>query len=70
MFVRRLWQVFLAVLALTLVAQPFVEWHPHFAMEKLFGFYALYGFLACAVLILIAKGLGCFVKRPQEYYDE
>lgn len=68
--VRRLWQAFLAVLALTLAAQPFVEWHPHFAVEELFGAYALYGFLACAALILIAKGIGWFVKRPQEYYDE
>jgi len=68
--IRTLWIIFIAVLALTLVAQPFVEWHPHFAVETLFGFNALYGFLACAALILVAKAIGLLVKRPEDYYDE
>jgi hypothetical protein len=68
--VRRLWVIFLAVLAATLAVEPFVEWHPHFSVERLFGFNALYGFLACAALILVAKGIGLFVKRKDDYYDE
>lgn len=67
---RSLWIAFVAVLALTIAAQPFVEWHPHFAVESLFGFNALYGFLACAALILVAKAIGLLVKRPEDYYDE
>ncbi len=70
MSIRTLWIVFIAVLALTVAAQPFVEWHPHFAVEDLFGFNALYGFLACAALILVAKAIGLLVKRPEDYYDE
>jgi len=70
MSIRTLWIIFIAVLALTVVAQPFVEWHPHFAVESLFGFNALYGFLACAALILVAKAIGLLVKRPEDYYDE
>jgi hypothetical protein len=42
----------------------------HFEIEHLFGFYALYGFLACAALILIAKALGRLVKRDERYYDD
>lgn len=68
--VRRLWQAFIAVLALTLLAELAIEAHPHFAVEGLFGFNALYGFLACAVLILVAKGIGLVVKRPDTYYDD
>jgi hypothetical protein len=68
--VRRLWVIFLAVLAATLAAEPFAAWHPHFSVERLFGFNALYGFLACAALILLAKGIGLFVKRKDDYYDE
>lgn len=68
--VRRLWIIFLAVLAATLVAEPFVEWHPHFSVEELFGFNALFGFAACAALILVAKGIGLFMKRKHDYYDE
>ncbi|HEX6268544.1 MAG TPA: hypothetical protein VFZ81_16780 [Burkholderiales bacterium] len=68
--IRRLWQVFIAILALTVLAELAIEAHPHFAIERLFGFNALYGFLACAALILVAKGIGLFVKRPDRYYDE
>jgi len=65
-----LWQLFIAVLALTLAAEVLVKSHPHFEVEKLFAFNALYGFLACAALILVAKGIGLFVKRKEDYYDE
>jgi hypothetical protein len=65
-----IWQIFLAVLALSVGAQLFVEAHPHFAFEGLFGFNALYGFLACAALILVAKGLGLFLKRKDDYYRD
>ena len=68
--VRRLWQAFIAILALTVLAELAIEAHPHFAVERLFGFNALYGFLACAVLILLAKGIGLVVKRPDTYYDD
>jgi len=68
--IRRLWQVFIAVLVLTVLAQLAVEAHPHFAVERLFGFNALYGFLACAVLILVAKGLGLLLKRKDDYYGD
>jgi hypothetical protein len=68
--IRRLWQAFIAVLALTVLAEIAIEAHPHFAVERLFGFNALYGFLACAVLILVAKGIGIVLKRPDTYYDD
>jgi hypothetical protein len=68
--VRRLWQAFIAILALTVLAELAIEAHPHFAVERLFGFNALYGFLACAALILVAKGIGLVVKRRDTYYDD
>ncbi len=68
--IRRLWQVFIAVLVLTVLAQLAVDAHPHFAAERLFGFNALYGFLACAALILVAKGLGLLLKRKDDYYGD
>ena len=70
MSVRRLWQAFIAILVLAILAELAVEAHPHFAVERLFGFSALYGFLACAALILIAKGLGLVLKRRDTYYDD
>jgi hypothetical protein len=68
--IRWLWRIFIALLALTVLAELVVEAHPHFAVERVFGAYALYGFAACAALILLAKALGLILKRPDTYYDE
>ena len=68
--IRRLWAGFIAVLALTVLAELVVEARPHFAIERLFAFNALYGFLACAVLILVAKTLGLLLKRRDDHYDD
>ena len=65
-----LWRAFLAVLAMTVAAEIFIQPHPHFAVERLFAFNAAYGFLACAALILVARGIGLFIKRPDDYYDD
>lgn len=68
--IRRLWAAFIAVLALAVLAQFAVEMRPHFAIERLYAFNALYGFLACAALILIARALGLLLKRKDDYYDD
>lgn len=44
--------------------------HPHFSFEQQPLFFALYGFLSCAVLVLVAKYLlRPLVMRGEEYYD-
>ncbi len=68
--VKRLWRGFLGVLALTVLAQLVVQLHPHFAVESVFGFYAWFGFLACAAMIIVAKALALLLKRPDSYYDD
>lgn len=68
--VKKLWRGFLVVLALTVVAEFFVELHPHFGIESLFGFAAAYGLITCLLMIVAAKGLGLMIKRPDTYYSE
>lgn len=36
--------------------------------ENLWGFYPLYGFVGCVVLVLIAKWMRTFLMRPEDYY--
>ena len=67
--IRLLWRAFIGVLALTLAAELFVTQHAYFGIDGSFGFNAWFGFLACAALILFAKGLGAFLKRSDDYYD-
>lgn len=68
--VRLVWRGFLVVLALTVAAELLFEFHPHFAVEEVFGFHAWYGFLACAAMILGAKALALLLKRPDTYYEK
>jgi ABC-type transport system involved in cytochrome c biogenesis permease subunit len=65
-----MWKTFIVVLALTLLAGFLVETHAHFEVERFFGSHALYGFLACAALILVARAIGLILKRPDSYYDD
>ena len=57
-------------LVLLLALEPFVHKHSYFAWEKWFGFFAIYGFVACVLLVLAAKYiLRPLVKRDEDYYD-
>ena len=55
-----------AVLAL---ADLFVHRHVSHALESLPGFYAFFGFVACVVLVLIAKEMRRVLMRDEDYYD-
>ena len=60
--IRLLWQGFIAVLVLVVLAELRIAPDAHFAVESCF--------LACAALIVIAKAIGLVLKRPDSYYDE
>jgi hypothetical protein len=62
--IRALWIAFVVVLVASVIADFFVDRH-----GMSFGFNAWYGFLSCVALVLIAKGLGLYLKRPEDYYD-
>lgn len=66
--VRRLWRAFVVVLALTVAAQFLVPVHGHFAVEEWPAFSALFGFLACVCMVLVARLIGFFLKRRDDYY--
>jgi hypothetical protein len=34
------------------------------------GFYAIYGFVACVILVLVAKEMRKLVMRDEDYYDD
>ena len=70
----KLWAIQIAVLVLALIPEFFIHHHPHFedsgvTIDASFGFYAWYGFLACAGMVALAKILGIFLKRKDDYYD-
>ena len=68
--ISRIWRIFSAVLVLTVLAQLFIKVKGYFGIDGWFGFAAGFGFLCCAAMVLVAKGLGVFLKRPDDYYDD
>lgn len=56
------------VCALLFAADFLYPKHTELAVEKIPGFYALYGFFMCAGLVIAAKGLRILVKRSEDYY--
>jgi hypothetical protein len=68
--IRRLWVGGVIVLALTVLVEALVEGHPHFGLDGLPAFSAIFGFLSCVALILLAKLIGLVLKRPDTYYED
>jgi hypothetical protein len=60
-----LWIVCAALMAVDL----FVHRHEEFGFATVFGFHALYGFLACVTLVLTAKQLRRVLMRDEDYYE-
>ena len=47
-----------------------VHRHVSHPWEAMTGFYALYGFVACVLLALLAKEMRKVLIRKEDYYDE
>lgn len=68
--VTLIFRMLCAVCAGLILADFLYVKHPHFPMEGWFGFYGLFGFVACVLLVLAAKHLlRTTVKRDEDYYD-
>jgi membrane protein YdbS with pleckstrin-like domain len=67
--VKRLIRLLYLACVLLLAADLFIHRHVTHAWESLWGFYALFGFVACVLLVLLAKQLRKLLKRPEDYYD-
>jgi hypothetical protein len=57
------------ICAFLLLLDVFVHKHGPFAIEHLFGFYGIFGFVACVGLVLAAKLMRVILMRPENYYD-
>ena len=67
--VDRLLYGFYCVCVVLLGLDFFLHRHISHAWENLAGFYALFGFVACVVLVLVAKEMRKVVMRDEDYYD-
>jgi len=61
---------FYAICILLVLADFVLHRHIGFGWEEIPAFYAIYGFAACVVLVVIAKKMRNVVMRKEDYYDE
>lgn len=67
--VDRLLYGFYGVCAVLLGLDMLLHRHIGHPWEHLIGFYPLYGFIACVLLVLVAKEMRKLVMRDEDYYD-
>lgn len=68
--IRWILRIFYLCCAALLLADFFIHRHTITDIEKLPTFYGLYGFIACVILVVIAKWLRIILIRSEDYYDE
>ncbi len=59
-----------ALCGVLFVLDFFVYRHVYHPWEAWFGFYAIYGFVCCVLLVLAAKEMRKMVRRREDYYDD
>ncbi len=67
--VKRLYQGLIGVCVLLFVVDFIYARHGHFGFEHYWGFYAIFGFCAFALVIFGSKALRVLVKRQETYYS-
>lgn len=65
---RLLWTLY-GICALLFVVDFFVHRHVEHPIERIWGFYAIYGWAAAITLVLLAKQMRKVVMRREDYYD-
>ncbi len=68
--VRRVIYALYVVCGISLIADFFIHRHVDHPWEALVAFYCVYGFVACVVLVLIAKEMRKVLMRAEDYYDD
>lgn len=62
-------RIFYVCCAILLLADLVLHRHVQTALEGIPMFYPVYGFVACVVLVLIAKQMRKVLMRDEDYYD-
>ena len=68
--VKRLLNGFYVVCVILVIADFIIHRHTTMEWEKIPAFYAMYGFVACVLLVVLAKIMRKILMRKEDYYDE
>jgi len=68
--VKRILRILYGCCAVLFVLDFVIHRHITHSWENLWGFYAIYGFVGCVILVLVATWIRKFIMRPEDYYDD
>ncbi|SET51046.1 hypothetical protein [Thalassotalea agarivorans] len=68
--IKKILRVFYAICILLVVADFIVHRHIYHSWENIPAFYAIYGFVGCVLLVLLAKVMRKLLMREEDYYDK
>lgn len=68
--VKRVLHILYGCCIFLLVLDFVIHRHVTHSWENLWGFYPLYGFVGCVILVLVATWMRTFLMRAEDYYDD
>jgi hypothetical protein len=68
--VKRVLYILYSCCALLLILDFVIHRHVIHSWENLWGFYPLYGFVGCVILVLVATRMRSFLMRDEDYYEK
>lgn len=68
--VKRLLTGFYVLCVVLLLLDFVIDRHVYHPWENLWGFYPIYGFVGCVVLVFVAKWMRTFLMRSEDYYEK
>lgn len=68
--VKRVLYILYGCCALLLILDFVIHRHVIHSWENLWGFYPLYGFVGCVILVLVATWMRTFLIRDEDYYEK
>ncbi len=68
--VKKMLRVFYVICAGLLGIEFFFHRHVMHSWENLWGFFGIFGFVACVILVLVAREMRKLLMRDEEYYDD
>ena len=67
--VKKLLRGFYTICGGLVLADWIIHRHVLHLWESLWGFYCLFGFVACVILVLVAREMRKILMRDEDYYD-
>ena len=68
--VKRVLNVFYTLCVILVLADFVIHRHIGLVWENIPAFYAIYGFVACVALVVVAKLIRKVVMRKEDYYND